>query len=114
MSYTSSAQPQRVYKGQPPTGAATSVFTVPSGQYARLTEILLCNTTATAASATVHIVSVGDTASAANMIVAALIVPANTTTAVTLATYLTPGERVFVAQGTAAAITATISGDVFG
>lgn len=102
----------QLYQGQPAT-TATTLYTVPASTDVRVTEILLCNTTGTDATFTLSVVPNGGTAAATNRILSALLVAANETVVVELATYMTAGGFLSGLQGTTSAITVTISGETY-
>lgn len=102
----------QLYQGQPGTGA-TTLYTVPASTDAKITEILLCNTTGSAATITISVVPTGGSASAANRILSAMQLVPNETVVFTVDTYLTTGTFLSALQGTASAITVTISGETY-
>ena len=109
--------PQRLYQGQPGTAEAT-LYTAPAnttnnpapGATAILKSMLICNTTAAAATITLYIVPSGGAAGAANAIYYALSIAANTTQQVDLEQYLEAGDFLAGLQGTASALTVILSG----
>lgn len=102
----------RLYEGQPGTAVAT-VYTVPAATDVAVKTFLLCNTTTTAATVTIYVVPTGGTAGATNTVVAALTVAANQTVTIQADIYMTTGDFLAALQGTAAAITVSISGETY-
>ena len=96
----------------PGTSIAT-IYTVPSSTDVKLTQVVLCNTTGTAAAVTLSAVPSGQTAGAANRLLAGLVVDANGVVTVDLDTYLGPADFLAMSQGTSSAVTATISGETY-
>lgn len=101
--------PKRLYQGQPGT-AETTLYTVPASTSTIVKEIILTNTTTTVAAASISAVPSGGTAGAANRIIAGFSIAANDTKIVPLSTVLNTGDFLSGLQGTASAITVTISG----
>jgi hypothetical protein len=100
----------RLYQGQPGTGNAT-LYTMPAGGVAAITEILLCNSTASAATVTLNVVPAGGTAAVTNLIVGDFSVPAKDVIVVSLSSALRAGDFIAGLQGTSAAVTVTICGE---
>ncbi len=107
------ASPKQFYQGQPGTSVAvvyTSPATsgnVPAGYAtATMTEIVACNTTGAAATVSVCIGGAG----AANAVLWTVSIPANDTKTLELATQIPASTSIEAGQGTASAITLTISG----
>ncbi|MCL8207180.1 MAG: hypothetical protein K6V97_03780 [Actinomycetia bacterium] len=109
---------RQLYQGQPGTSAAT-LYTAPASDanvpspYATaiLNEIVLCNTTSSAATITLYVVPSGGTAGAATAIISGFSVAAKDTVVLTgLRTAIPPSGTIQGVQGTANAITVTISG----
>lgn len=105
---------KKFYQGQPGTTGAT-VYTAPAqstnqvAPYATsiVKSILICNTTASAATITVGINGVA----AANQIIGTLSIPANDTLPMSMEdVFLSASDTIQALQGTAGAITLTISG----
>lgn len=108
----------RLYQGQPGISSATLGTAVPASTDWRLTEIVLCNTTATAASVSVSVVPSGGTAGVTNRIVEQMSIPGygasnSNTVVIGLNTVLTTGDFLAGVQGTTGAITVTITGEVY-
>jgi hypothetical protein len=114
---TPTPTPQRLYQGQPGTTEAT-LYTAPAnttnnpspGATAILKAMLVCNTTAAAATLTLYVVPSGGTAGAANEIFDALSIAAGQTQSIDLEQYLEAGDFLAGLQGTASALTVTLSG----
>jgi len=105
---------KKFYEGQPGT-TATTLYTAPANTtnqpspYATaiIKEILICNTTSSAATITIGI----NGTAAANQIVGTLSVAGNDTKILTgIDTCLSAGDTIQALQGTASAITLLISG----
>ncbi len=109
--------PQRLYQGQPGAAEGT-LYTAPAnttdnpapGATAILKSMLVANTTAAAATLTLYLVPSGGTAGAGNMLFNALSVAAGATTVIDLEQYMEAGDFLAGLQGTASALTVTISG----
>jgi hypothetical protein len=118
MSYTTSAiaSPQRLYTGQPGTGATTlcvapavSVNVTGLSATTIVKEVMLCNTTALPATVTMGINGVA----AADQIIGTLTIAANDTKIISfMNTMLSAGDTLQALQGTGSAITVTVSGVV--
>lgn len=102
----------RLYQGQPGTAAAT-VYTVPASTDAKITSIVLANTTGTTATVTLSVVPSGQSAGAANRVLAALAVAPNDTVTVDSPVHMTTGDFLSVLQGTANAVTVTVNGETY-
>ncbi|MDA8395552.1 MAG: hypothetical protein M0T72_10000 [Candidatus Dormibacteraeota bacterium] len=113
--------PQRLYQGQPAATEA-ALYTAPAsttnnpapGATAILKSMLVCNTTASAATLTLYIVPSGGAAGAANEIYNALSIAAGATQQIDLEQYLEAGDFLAGLQGTASALTVTLSGVTIG
>jgi len=112
------ASPRQLYQGQPGTAVGT-FYTAPASDTnvpspyatAYITEIIICNTTTAAATATLYIVPSGGTAGAANATISGYSVGANNSVILTgLRTAIPPGGTIQGLQGTAGALTLTITG----
>lgn len=103
---------QRLYQGQPGTSVAT-LYTVPASTDVRVTEIVLCNVTASAATVSISAVPSGGTAGVTNRLIDTLPVAAHETAVIGLSTYLTTGDFIAALQGTSGAVTCTISGETY-
>lgn len=102
----------RLYQGQPGTSEQT-LYTVPASTDAKVAEVVIANTTAGAATVSLSAVASGGTAGVTNRLLHNLSVAANSITVVDLSTYLTTGGFLSAAQGTAGAVTLTISGETY-
>jgi hypothetical protein len=102
----------KLYQGQPTT-SFTTLYTVPGSTDVKVSAIVLCNTTAAAATATVSVVSSGGTAGVANEIVSALSISANSVVVIDTSVYMTVGDFIAGLQGTSSAITLTVSGETY-
>lgn len=103
-----------VYRGSPqPSGAAgTSVgtiYTVPTGQQFTLTDIEICNASATGTTFSIFLVASGGTAGTANALFYSAPINGNTTVQWTGSTALSSGSTVQVSAG-AATVSMKISG----
>lgn len=103
---------KNIYQGQPGTSVATA-YTVPASTDVKVTSLVLCNTTTTAATVTVSVVPSGGTAGVTNQIVSALSVSANSTIVIETSIYMTTGDFIAALQGTSGAVTVTISGETY-
>lgn len=92
---------------QPGTTDGT-LYTVPGATSVIVKEIVLTNTTGTAA--TVSLALNGTAATAANCLLSGYSVPANSTVVFALSTVLNAGDTIHALQGTASACTVTVSG----
>jgi hypothetical protein len=105
-----------VYRGgpQPAAAAGTSVgtiYTVPTGQQFTLTDIEICNASATASTFTIYLVASGGTAGTSNALFYNAPINPNTTVQWTGSTVLSAGGTVQVLAG-ATTVTIKISGGV--
>lgn len=114
------ASPQQLYQGQPGTTNAT-LFTAPANTAnvtspsatAYVTELVIANTTATAATITLYLVPSGGTAGVGNALMESFsVAPNNTQYLSDLKTFMPAGSTLQGLQGTAGAITVTASGAV--
>ena len=93
-----------VYRGNPlPSGSAgTSVgtiYTVPSGQQFTLTDIEICNASATATTFSIYLVASGGSAGTSNALFYSAPINANTTVQWTGSTALSAGSTVQASSG---------------
>lgn len=100
---------KRLYQGQPGT-VEGALYTVPASTSAIVKEIIMTNITTTAATVSIGVVPSGGTAGATNRIIEGLTIPANDIKVAPLSTVLNAGDFLSGLQGTASAITVTISG----
>lgn len=94
-----------VYRGGPqPTGAATTsvgtIYTVPVGQQFTLTDIEICNASATVTTFSIYLVASGGTAATSNALFYNAPINGNTTVQWTGSTALSAGSTVQVSAGT--------------
>lgn len=102
-------KPKRIYTNQPGTTLST-FYTVPAATQAIVKNLLLCNTTGTDATITLHFVPSGGSAGTTNKVISTYTVKANDTVIIDLSGVLEAGDTIQGLQGTANAITAYISG----
>ena len=100
----------KLYQGQPTTTSAT-LYTVPASTDVKITGIVISNTTAAAATITLA-VSTGATG-ATKQILSAFNVAGNDTVSLTVPINATAADIITGLQGTAAALTVTISGETY-
>ena len=103
-----------VYRGGPqPTGAAGStigtIYTVPTGQQFTLTDIEICNASASASSFSIYLVASGGTAGTTNALFYNAPINANTTVQWTGSTALSAGSTI-QASSASGNVTIKISG----
>jgi hypothetical protein len=101
-----------LYRGQPATSIAT-VYTVPASTDAKITSIIMCNTTGTAATVTISVVNSGGTAGVTNRVISALSILANSVDTFDSPIHMNTGDFIAALQGTASAITVSISGETY-
>lgn len=92
------------------TTTETTIYTVPASTTAIVKQIIVCNTTASAANYSISIVPSGGAAGDTNRIVKTISFAANSTTIYDLSQVMATGGFISILQGTASAITVTISG----
>ncbi len=97
--------PVKLYQGQPGT-TSTLLHTVATGKKTIVKNILICNTTSSAATLSVYF----GTASAPNQILNAYSVKANDTILIELSGVLDASDVVRALQGTTGALTVHLSG----
>lgn len=102
----------RFYIGQPGTTVAKLGETVPPEYSQIMKQILLCNTTGSAATISIHVVPSGNTATNANRILSNVTIDPNSTETLDLTQVLVAGDELWGVQGTSGAITVCISGVV--
>jgi hypothetical protein len=101
--------PVRMYQGQPGTSDAALVSAITGNRIVK--QIIMANTTSSAADLTINMVpNPGTTSSAANQIVPDVTIPANTVITLDLTLVMNVSDAIRGLQGTASAITVTISG----
>jgi hypothetical protein len=97
-----------LFRGQPNTSDQL-LYTVPASTTAIVAEIIVANTTGTAATITIGLDSAG-TLAAANHVLSAVSVAANTTVTYPMRQVLTTGKTIRSLQGTSTALTVHIAG----
>ncbi|GAV24820.1 hypothetical protein ciss_07530 [Carboxydothermus islandicus] len=102
--------PIEIYQGQPGT-AETTFATVPSGKQWVIKEIILCNTTTTDRTITIHVRRGGAAANVTCRIASSLTVKANETIYWPCSIVLNAGGVLSGFASAASAITVTISGE---
>jgi len=104
-------KPKVIYRGQP--GATeTKLYTVPEGKnLVKITEIIISNTTAVAATISLSVVPLGGTAGVTNRIKVAEEIAANKSEVVEVEIPMQVGDFISALQGTAGSLTLTISGE---
>lgn len=100
-----SLSPIKIYQGQPGT-TSTLLHTVSSGKKTIVKNVVICNTTSTAATLSLYF----GAATAANQIMNAYSVRANDTVMVELSAVLDAADVIRALQGTSSALTVHISG----
>lgn len=100
---------KKLYTGQPGT-SATTLYTAPASTTTIIKNIIICNTTASAASLTLSLVPSGSAAGTTNRIMSALSINANDTVAMDLSGVLATGDFISGLQGTSSALTIHIAG----
>lgn len=98
---------KKLYQGAPT--AETTMYTTPAGGKTKVTQIIVCNTTAGALTASLSMVPSGGGAGAANRILAAKSIPANDTLVFDIDQVLHAGDFLS-GLGSGAGLTWTISG----
>jgi hypothetical protein len=100
----------KLYQGQPGTTDA-ALYTAPASTDVKVTSIVICNTTNTAATLTLNVRT--GAVGAANRILSAFSVAANDTVTLETPVMLTAADVISGLQGTASALTVTISGETY-
>lgn len=88
----------------------TTVYTVPGATTTIVKQIVCANVTASAATTSISIVASGGTAGVTNRILEQVSIPANSTVSFDLSQVMAAAGFISIKQGTASAITTTISG----
>lgn len=88
----------------------TTVYTVPVAKNSIVKQIILANVTVSAATISISIVPSGGAAGDGNRIVKNLSLPANSISVLDTMQNMDTGDFISVQQGTASAVTTTISG----
>jgi hypothetical protein len=102
----------RLYGGQPGTSEGT-LYMVPASTNARVTEVVVTNTSASPATISLSAVPSGGSAGAANRLMAGVSIDGNGVTILDMSVYLGTGDFLSAVQGTPGAITLTISGETY-
>ena len=102
--------PVLLYRGQPGTAAGTLATATTTTV---VKQVVIANVTAVTATLTLSLVPSGGTAGVTNRLCSATPFPGNSITTIDLAQVMTAGDFLSALQGTAAALTLTISGVTF-
>lgn len=105
-------QDVRIYQGQPGTAEGT-IYTVGTGNtHVKLhkMEVVMANTTANDSTVSLSLVPSGGVAGVTNRILPSVKVPANSVASIKFNQFMSVGDFLSALQGTAGAITLTISG----
>lgn len=102
----------RLYAGQPATSEGT-LYTVPASTNAKVTEIVIANTSSATATVSISAVPSGGSAGAGNRLFANLSVDANSVVVMDMSVFLDTGDFLSAVQATSGAITLTISGETY-
>jgi hypothetical protein len=102
----------RFYVGQPGTSEGT-VYTVAASTNAKISQIVLCNTSNSPASLSLSVVPSGGSAGATNRIISGLSLDANSTTTLDMSVFMDTGDFISAIQTVSGAITAYISGETY-
>lgn len=106
--------PKQLAQSNVASTSETTVYTVPTGSNCIIKQIVVANVTASAATSSISIVASGGTAGVTNRISEQVSIPANSSITYDLAEVMASGGFISVKQGTASALTTTISGVEFG
>lgn len=101
--------PKKLYTGQPGT-SATTLYTAPASTTTIVKNIIVCNTTSSAATLTLSLVASGGSAGATNRIMSSLNILPNDTVLFELSGVLSTGDFISALQGTSGSLTLHISG----
>ena len=102
----------RLYGGQPGTSEAT-LYTVPASTNAKVTEVIIANTSSSPATVSLSAVPSGGTAGVTNRLFASLSVNGNSIVVMDMSVFLGSGDFLSGIQATSGAITLTISGETY-
>lgn len=111
-------EPARLYQGQPTTTETTLTLTpfdtqlVPTATKVILKQVVIANTTKTAAPVALSLVTSGETANATNRILPDMTIEPNTAVVVDLSQVMGQGDFLSAKQNVEGAVTLTISGVV--
>ena len=102
----------QMYSGKPGT-TDTTLYTVPASSTAKVTQLVICNTTATAATLDFSIIPPAGTTDGTHKLLSAYSVAANDVVIVDLAQYLDAAGFLSAKQGTSGSLVLTVSGEVY-
>ena len=102
----------RLYSGQPATSEGT-LYAVPANTNAKVTEVIITNTSSGSATVSLSAVPSGGSAGAGNRLFANLSVDANSLVILDMSVFLDTGDFLSAVQATSGAITLTISGETY-
>lgn len=102
----------RLYGGQPGTTEGT-LYTVPAATNAKVSQIVLCNTSSSPAAISLSAVPSAGTAGAANRILSGLSLAGNSVTTLDMSVFMDTGDFLSGLQTVSGAITVTISGETY-
>lgn len=100
------------YQGQPGTTSST-LYTVPASTNVKIVSIVMANTTSSSAIVTINVVPSGNSAAAANQVIPAMSVSGNSVSTLDSPIFMAAGDFIAGLQGTASAITVTISVETY-
>ena len=92
------------------TATAATLYQAPAATTTRVMELLMCNTDTVERTITVHFVTAAGTASAANRVLSAMLIPAGGTVALSLNTVLATGDFIAALASAAAVVNLLCSG----
>jgi hypothetical protein len=92
------------------TTLTTDQYTVPSSTTTVVKQVLLCNTTASAVTATIYCVPSGDSAGDSHKIVNALSLAANETVMMSMSLVMTAGDKIKAGASTGSAVNIVLNG----
>ena len=102
----------RLYAGQPGTSEGT-LYTVPASTNAKVTEVVLANTSSAPATVSLSAVPSGGSAGNSNRLFVNLSVDGNGIVIMDMSVFLDTGDFLSAVQATSGAITLTISGETY-
>ena len=102
----------RIYSGQPGITEGT-IYTVPASTNAKITEIVLTNTSSAPATVSLSAVPSAGTAGNTNRLLSNLSVDGNSVVIMDMSVFLDTGDFLSAIQATSGAITVTISGETY-
>lgn len=92
------------------TTTTATKYTVPASTKTIVKQVILCNATANAVTATVHCVPSGSSAAASNLILNAVALAANETIMLSMSLVMTTGDTIAAGCSTNSAVTMTVNG----